>query len=401
MSSSRISRREFLGRVLSLGSDAGACGVLPVRRVPATDCRGAAARLPGAGADPGPLAADEPLLEEIEQANFLFFWEQANPQTGLVRDRFNTRAADNGVVGSIAATGFGLTAICIGQKRGYVSLAEAQGRALTTLRFIWRKLPIHRGFFFHWANVETGERIWDSEVSSVDTAILLCGVLTCREHFRHPEIRRLANHILKPRRLELALRRYFAAAARLDPGRRISALSLGLLQRTDDDVPARHGIGGPSFARRDLEGVEANAPSNMMAYDTSVHLRLCSFTSTPKHGLIFAASAINTPITFRIRSSPPMSIVASAWNWQSSFPTTAMILWGITASDSQNGYVIWGGPPAMGPIDGTVVPSAAAGSLPFLPEATMRVLKTIRTRYGSAWSRYGFRERLQPAEELV
>ena len=64
-------------------------------------------------------------------------------------------------------------------------------------------------------------------------------------------------------------------------------------------------------------------------------------------------------------------------------------LWGITASDSQKGYVVWGGPPSTGPIDGSVVPSASAGSLPFLPQPVMRVLQTIKNRYGAAWSRYG------------
>jgi hypothetical protein len=59
--------------------------------------------------------------------------------------------------------------------------------------------------------------------------------------------------------------------------------------------------------------------------------------------------------------------------------------------------VVWGGPPRTGPIDGTVVPSAAAGSLPFLPHATMRVLKTIKNRYGTgAWSKYGFVNAFNP-----
>jgi hypothetical protein len=78
------------------------------------------------------------------------------------------------------------------------------------------------------------------------------------------------------------------------------------------------------------------------------------------------------------------------------FPDYSDDLWGITASDSQKGYVVWGGPPLMGPIDGTVAPSAAAGSLPFLPEAAMRVLRTIRNRYGAAWSRYGFVNAFNP-----
>jgi hypothetical protein len=71
-------------------------------------------------------------------------------------------------------------------------------------------------------------------------------------------------------------------------------------------------------------------------------------------------------------------------------------LLGITASDSQQGYVVWGGPPESGPIDGTVVPSAAGGSLPFLPAATLRVLKNIRSKYPSAWTKYGFTNAFNP-----
>jgi len=79
------------------------------------------------------------------------------------------------------------------------------------------------------------------------------------------------------------------------------------------------------------------------------------------------------------------------------FPDYSDDLWGITASDSEHGYVAWGGPPEMGPIDGTVVPSAPAGSLPFLPEATLRVLKHMKYTYGDrCWSRYGFVNAFNP-----
>jgi hypothetical protein len=81
------------------------------------------------------------------------------------------------------------------------------------------------------------------------------------------------------------------------------------------------------------------------------------------------------------------------------FPDYSDDLWGITASDSDKGYVIWGGPPAMGPIDGTVVPAAAGGSLPFLPDATMRVLKNIKARYPQTWSKYGFIDAFNPLKK--
>jgi hypothetical protein len=68
----------------------------------------------------------------------------------------------------------------------------------------------------------------------------------------------------------------------------------------------------------------------------------------------------------------------------------------MTASDSANGYVVWGGPPAMGPIDGSIVPCAAGGSLPFAPSDCIAVLRNIRTQYPRAWQRYGFVDAFNP-----
>ena len=138
---------------------------------------------------------EEQFLDDLERSNFLFFWEQASPQTGLIKDRCNARTTDTGVVASIASTGFGLTAICIAEKRGFIPHQDARLRVIATLTFLWRTLPTHRGFYYHFANINTGERIWDSEVSSVDTAILLCGILTCRRHFDDRDIIQLAHAI--------------------------------------------------------------------------------------------------------------------------------------------------------------------------------------------------------------
>ena len=170
---------------------------------------------------------DDQFLNELEQASFLFFWEQTNPQTGLVKDRSNVRINDTGLVGSIASTGFALTAICIAEQRGFVSHEDATKRVLATLTFLWRTLPTHRGFFYHFANINTGERLWDSEVSSVDTAILLCGILTCRAHFEDREIVQLAHDDIQPRRLDLAFRRHSLAHPGMDAGVRISAVQAG------------------------------------------------------------------------------------------------------------------------------------------------------------------------------
>jgi len=71
-------------------------------------------------------------------------------------------------------------------------------------------------------------------------------------------------------------------------------------------------------------------------------------------------------------------------------------LWGITASDYSGGYTAWGGPPRIGPVDGTVVPCATGGSLPFLFDDCMRVLHNIRTKYARAWTRYSFVDAFNP-----
>jgi len=72
--------------------------------------------------------------------------------------------------------------------------------------------------------------------------------------------------------------------------------------------------------------------------------------------------------------------------------------WGVTASDSAHGYTVWGGPPPLGELDGTVVPCAAAGSLPFLPSECLAVLRALRRRAGKqTWGRYGFADAIHPA----
>jgi hypothetical protein len=82
---------------------------------------------------------------------------------------------------------------------------------------------------------------------------------------------------------------------------------------------------------------------------------------------------------------------------RSQFSDYSENLWGITASDFAHGYTAWGGPPSRGPIDGTVVPCAAAGSLPFSFPDCIAVLRNIRSTYGAqAWKRYGFVDAFNP-----
>ncbi len=151
----------------------------------------------------GARPALDPFLVELEKRTFRFFWDTANPKNGLIPDRYPTPSFS-----SIAAVGFGLTAYPIGVERGYVTREAARQRVLTTLRFFHdapqgpsaRGVSGYHGFFYHYLDMETGERFEDSELSTVDTAILLAGVLFCESYFDGPEreeaeIRSLAEQI--------------------------------------------------------------------------------------------------------------------------------------------------------------------------------------------------------------
>jgi hypothetical protein len=140
-----------------------------------------------AAADAAHLAAaDRALLDDVERRGFHYFWDLADPHTLLVPDRAPRKSFS-----SIAAVGFGLTAYCIGAERGYVTRAEAARRTLATLRSLLamkqgpepRGVSGHHGFFYHFLDMRTAERFEKVELSTIDTSLLLAGVLFAQSYF--------------------------------------------------------------------------------------------------------------------------------------------------------------------------------------------------------------------------
>ena len=138
---------------------------------------------------------DEQLLEEIQRASFEFFWNEVSHNTGQVKDRARAKGKDSRAMSSIAATGFGLASLCIGDKREYRKSAQILERVKRTLRFLIDGTPNVNGFYYHFIHMETGKRWEKTELSSIDTSLLLCGVLTARQYFADQEIRDLATKI--------------------------------------------------------------------------------------------------------------------------------------------------------------------------------------------------------------
>jgi len=339
---------------------------------------------------------DEQLLEEIEKAAFQFFWNEASPDTGQVKDRALAAGNDKRRMASIAATGFGLTSLCIADHRGYATPAELLDRTRKTLRFLANRLPHEHGFFYHFIDMETDARWENVELSSMDTSLLLCGVLTARQHFADQEVQDLATKIYE--RVDWPWM--------LNGGR---TLSMGwhpesgfLKARWEHYCELMMiyllGIGSPTHPL---------SPDTWNAWTRPVvHYQGIEFISG--NDPIFTHQFSQAWFDFRNKKDAyadyfENSVKATkahklfCLSLRDKFPAYSEDLWGISASDYEKGYTAWGGPPAQGPIDGSVVPYATGGSLPFLFDDCIRVLRTVRGRYGNrAWSKYGFVDAFNP-----
>ena len=397
LDSKGTSRRRLIKQMAGL-SLALPMGNAPMARALETATKQARRKAPAPAHPPEASALspqDDQFLNDLEHANFLFFWEQGHPETGLVKDRCNVRTNDTGIVASSASTGFGLTAICIGQMRGFVSYEDARRRVLSTLNFVWHKLPTHRGFFYHFANIGTGERVWGSEVSSVDTAMLLCGILICKQHFNDKDIQELAHAIFDrvdwtwlSEDTSLLSHGWTPEAgfihSRWDYYSELMMMYLLGMGSQSHPLSSETWFAWNRlvFEYDGLRYIGSYAPLFVHQYSQAwFDFR----QKRDRYADYFQNSAIATDAhrRFCVDLNPQ-------------YPDYSNALWGITASDSSKGYVAWGGPPAIGPIDGTVVPAAAGGSIPFLPAATMRVLHTIHDHYPKAWCRYGYVDAFNP-----
>ena len=121
-------------------------------------------------------ADDKGFLEDYAHRSFQYFWDHWSAHTGLILDRARTDGSAAGNIGSIAATGFGLTAFCIGAEHGWVPREQARLRVVTTLRFLWTHAFHDHGWFLHFMDTANGKRRLNSEISSIDTALLMAGI---------------------------------------------------------------------------------------------------------------------------------------------------------------------------------------------------------------------------------
>jgi hypothetical protein len=343
------------------------------------------------------FTADEDVfLDEVEQACFLYFWEQANAKTGQIEDRGSADGGTPRNASSVAATGFGLTALCVAARRGWEEDAAVRDRVRATLSFALKNIQHQHGFLYHFINRETGQRILNSEVSPIDTCLFLCGALTCRAYFDDKEIKDLATEFYERIDWTWILHGGQTFALGWIPEQGFLKLRwdtyselmmmylLGFASRTHTLAPAVwNEWQRPRFEFDQVPYIGAHAPLFAHQYSHAW------FNFRGLHDK-FADYFANSIVATKIHKMWCLELAGR-------FPDYSEDLWGISASDSEHGYAVWGGPPAMGRIDGSIVPCAACGSLVFMPKECIRVLQNIREKFGKrTWKKYGFVDAFNP-----
>jgi hypothetical protein len=374
-----MSRRQILRNLLA----AAGCSIL----APSVSL----ARLPASIAND-----DEAFLDDLERQGSLYFWEQASHRTGQVLDRARHDlggARDSRSMASIAATGFGLTALCIADKRGYLPHGQVLERVKTTLSWLLNRMPEVRGFFYHFTDVETGSRFARSELSSIDTSILMCGALTAKGYFDDPQITHLAQQLYERVDWPWLLNggSTFSMGWRPESGflpdrwdHYCELMMIYLLAIGSPIHPVSPEL-WKKFSRPEMhfQGYSYVSGTDPIFTHQYSHAWFDFRNQRDAYTDYFENSVIAT------KAHKAFCLSRPEWFNRN--------YWGVTASDSRYGYRGWGGPPAMGPVDGSVVPAAPAGSLPFLPAECVSVLRAMRSDWGlRAWTRYGFVDAFHP-----
>ena len=356
---------------------------------------------------PNPFPSDDAFLDYLEEANFDYFWYTANPANGLIPDRSTAGSAC-----SIASVGFGLTAIGIAVDHGWVTREQGAARVLTTLNTFWNGpqganasgMIGYNGWFYHFLDMNTATRSGSSELSSIDTVLLLGGILYSKQYFNgtnatETSIRTLADAIFN----------------------RVNWLWMA------PDIPATNGVRMGWLPNTGFSNF-----GDWIGYDEGMLIYLLGmgaatnplpagcwsyWTSAYKWGTFYNQSFVTFPplfgheyshcwVDFRHVGDAYMNAQSSTYFENSrraalaqqaycvanplGWPGYSSTAWGLTACDDPFGYAAHGAPPAEND-NGTLAFTASGGALAFAPEICVPTLEYFySTGRRQFWTQYGF-----------
>jgi hypothetical protein len=335
------------------------------------------------------------LLDEIERRAFLYFWEQADPTTGLVNDRAGNFGPDDYTVASIAATGYGLAALPIGVERGWVGYDEAAARARSALQFSLTLAHQH-GWIVHFVDKRSGERVWRSEFSTIDTALLVAGALVAGQYFagRSPDIAALSDQLYQRMDWWWALTNDGS-----QPEKRLlsqgSHVETGFIKNNwyDYSEAVLLYLLGLGASQNPLP------PESWEAFERPLekYARLEWLRAGPIfiHQMPYGYFDVRNQrdslgFAYWLSSTNAMKINHRFCLYRAKKRQTyAQGFWGLNASDGPDGYKPYG---VLGdPEDGTVSPTGAIAAVTFTPELAISAAQAMYEKDGGAlWGKYGF-----------
>ena len=347
-------------------------------------------------------------LAELQERCYRFFIEAAHPATGLVSDRARTDGSWNSQHSSSASCGFALVSHSIAAKSGWGSPGEARHRTEALLDSMLNVAEVKEGFFYHFMDASNGKRSFPSEISSIDTAIMIAGAMTAAMAFKDDKrIVDLSNQICDRVNWEWMLNGSHLFSMGWTPEfgflhsrwDRFSELLLLVLI----GMGASENAAPPEIwnAWRREDALSYNGKQFLSYPPLFVHQYPHAFFDFRN---VDAPSGRNYWENSVTAHEAHQNYLSELGNRQpGKFGHYDENLWGLTSSDSSFGYVDWGGPyrngsfaPERG-MDGTIVPSAAGGALPMVPEAALRTLRHQRDKYGDrVFGRYGFANAFNP-----
>ncbi|MGQ0561776.1 MAG: glucoamylase family protein [Gemmatimonadota bacterium] len=380
--------------------------------------------LPAQAQRPAAVQTEAAFLDTLQARTFDFFWQTTNPRNGLTPDRYPTPSFS-----SVAAIGFALTAYPVGVTRGYITREQAVERTLATLRFLWRApqgatpdaVSGYKGLFYHFLDMETGHRYRTVELSTIDTGLLMAGVLFAQSWFDGPaageaEIRALADSLYRRVNWQFAQARPPAVSMGWHPEKGFIAhdwrgynegmilLILALGSPTHPVGPDTWAAWTSSYRWGSFYGYEHVGFAPLFGHQYShiwIDFRGIHDAYMRARGIDYFENSRRATLAQRAYA------MANPNGWKD----YGADIWGLTASDGPKDVtrVVDGVPrrfftyAARGASftevrdDGTIAPTAAGGSIPFAPEVAIPALRAMRVHYGDKLFReYGFLDAFNP-----
>jgi hypothetical protein len=362
--------------------------------------------------------SDEALTARLQRAAFSYLIDYANAESGLVAD-----TSRQGSPCSIAVVGFALSCYPIAVQNGWLSRADAASRTLKILRFFSRSAQSnaadatgYKGFYYHFLDMQTGKRVWKCELSLIDTALLIAGILVAGCYFDgsgESEIRELADALY--RRVDWRWAQNGAPGLSQGWKPECGFLHYGWEGYNEATILYVLGLGSPTFPltpggyeRWGLTYQWENLLGRDVLYSGPLFTHLFSHAWIDFHGIRDAFMREKSSDYFENTKNAIAIHREYGERNPYGFMAYSRDFWGITAGDGPTapeirengkdrrffGYMSRGAP--YGPDDGTIAPWAMLATLPFASEPAMGGTRRLLNSYPQVCSRDRFSSGFNP-----